>query len=172
VNKFKLALAASLVAVAGSSMAADGTLGATSTGTSTVTIIKDNAVQITSVGDLNMLTHSTLAADMTANDDVCVFSSTGGYNITVTSDTGSFDLSGTGATPASLPFGFTWETVATGVQAIPYGTPLAGLAGDNTSLNCGGGTNAEFEATIAAVDFNAIVPDTYSATVSIEVAPE
>ncbi|MBX2823288.1 MAG: hypothetical protein KTR33_01075, partial [Gammaproteobacteria bacterium] len=130
-KKLKLALIVSAVAFSGSAMAADGLLGGTSTGTSIVTIIKDEAVQITSVADLPMGTHSTLAADLTASDDVCVFSSTGGYNITVTSSTGTFDLSGTGPSAASLPFNFSWNG-----GAVTYGAQLTGYAGDNSSLNC------------------------------------
>jgi len=173
VKNLKIALVVSAVAFTGSAMADDGTLGATSTGASTVTIVKDNAVQISDVGDLNMGFQSTLTADEIMGDDVCVFSSTGGYNVTVTSSTGSFDLVGTGVTPASLSFGLTWETAA-GQVTVAHGTAITGLLGNNSALDCGGPTNlnARFEATIDDAEFNAIAPDTYSAVVSLEVAPE
>lgn len=174
-KKLQLALVASAIAVMGSSVhaATDGNLDTTSTGTSVVTIIKDNAVQITGVADLNMNTHSTLATDMVMGDDVCVFSSTSGYDVTVTSSTGAFQLNG--ATAGSIPFSLSWTDTTPAVPAaiaLAHGTTTASMSGDNTSLNCGGGTNANFEATVAAADFNAAAPDTYSATIQIVVSPQ
>ncbi|MBX2885300.1 MAG: hypothetical protein KTR32_35425 [Granulosicoccus sp.] len=171
-KKLQLALVASAIAVTGSSVnaATDGTLAGTSTGTSVVTIIKDNAVQITNVADLNMNTHATLAADMTLGDDVCVFSSTTNYDVTVTADTGDFVLAG--ATAGSLPFSLTWQQGTNPAVALGHNVTSPAMVGDNTSLNCGGGTNATFAATVLATDFNAAAPDAYSATISILVSPQ
>ena len=167
---FKLAVLASALVASGSLMAAptQGTLGATSSGTSDVTIIKENAVQITGVADLDLGTHATLAADVSVNDDVCVFNSTATYSITVSSANGGFNLSdGTN----NIPYSVDWSSGGAAV-ALTDGALLGSLTGDRTSLNCGGSTNANFSATVAAADFNAAGPGTYTDTLTLLVKPE
>lgn len=175
-KKLQLALVASAIAVLGSSVhaASDGLLAGTSTGTSVVTIIKDNSVQISNVDDLNMLAHATLTADESASDEVCVFSSTTGYTVTVTSSTGTFDLLGASPTaPETLPFALTWAEAGQPAVTLGHNATSPAMSGDNSSLTCGTAlTNAAFEATVAATDFNAAAPDTYSATLTILVAPQ
>lgn len=164
-KKFTLAAVASVVLASGSAIAAsDGTLGLTSTGTSVVTIIKENAVQISNVNDLDLGTHSSLAANAVAADDVCVFSSTTGYNLTVTSANGVFELQD-GA--EAIPYDLSWNTAP-----VTEGGVMSGLTGDNSSLNCGGGTNAAFEVTVAAADFNGAEPGSYTDTLTLLVQPE
>lgn len=169
-KNFKLAVLASALVASGSLMAAtDGTLGTTSTGESLVTIIKQNAVQITNVADLDLGTHATAAADMSANDDVCVFNSTATYSITVTSGNGGFNLSdGTN----NIPYSVEWAANGGAAVALVDGASLGSLTGDRTSLNCGGGTNANFSATVAAADFNAAGPGTYTDVLTLLVEPE
>lgn len=170
-KKLKIAAIASALVVSGSAMAAsDGTLDTTSTGTSIVTIIKQNAVQITNVNDLNLGTHAVLAADQVAADDVCVFSSTSGYNLTVTSANGAFNLQDS-ATATPIPYTMSWTTAA-GSSAVGYGSAIAGLTGDNVSLDCSAGTNANFEITVSSADFNSADPGTYSDTLTLLVQPE
>jgi len=92
---FRIALIASLTAFSGHSMAAvQGTLSATeSEGQADINISKDNAVMISMIDDINLGNFGNLSETLTGDDDVCVFSSTGGYSITITSGNGSFDLS-------------------------------------------------------------------------------
>jgi len=169
-KNFKLAVLASALVASGSVMAAqDGTLGLSSEGESLVTIIKENAVQITNVADLDLGTHATLAADQSANDDVCVFNSTAAYKITVSSANGAFVLKD-GA--EEIPYAVAWA--ANGGAAVPlaHGAALGGLAGDQASLDCNAGTNANFSATVASADFNAAAPGTYTDTLTLLVEPE
>lgn len=167
-NKLTL-VAAAAVAFSGTALAAtDGTLGLTSTGTSVVTLIKENAVQISGVADLDLGTHSSLVADATAFDDVCVFSATSLYQITVTSANGAFELSdGTN----TIDYSMTW---AAGGAAAPvtYNTAMTTLPANSTAPTCGGVDNATFEVTVASADFNAAAPGTYTDTVTLLVEPE
>ena len=169
-KNFQLAVLASALIASGSLMAAqDGNLGGTSEGESIVTIIKQNAVQITNVADLDLGSHATLAADLSANDDVCVFNSTATYKITVSSANGGFKLmDGT----AEIPYSVEWSANGDAAAPIADGTALASMIGDRTSLNCNGGTNANFSATVAAADFNAAGPGTYTDTLTLLVEPE
>ena len=172
-KNLKLALVASLAAgsLSGVAVAAqDGTLGLTSTGESIVTIIKQNAVQITNVADLDLGVYATLAADATANDDVCVFSSTGGYSVTLSGAGAGFALDGGAA--GTIPYAVQWA--ANGGAAVPVvaGTPIVAQAGDASSLNCNGGTNANFSVAVSAALFNASAPGTYTDTLTLLVEPE
>ena len=176
-KNFKLALIASAVAVSTSSVAiaaTNGTMDATSEGTSLVTIVKQNSVQITNVNDLTLGKHYALTADVVAADDVCVFSSTAAYSVTMTSTSGtgaSFAMSD-GAS-ALMPYSVEW----TGNGVVDPAPVLSGtvigttFVGDPLSPNCGNGTNASFEVTVTAADFNASINGSYTDTLTLLVSP-
>jgi len=154
----------------GSTFAAtDGDLGATSTGTSIINIGKDNAVQITNVDDIDLGTQGNLTATATQSDDVCVFSSTGGYAITLTSTNGSFHLK-SGATTTDIPYSVDW-TAGTTTTAV-YATSITGLVGNQTAVDCNASTNASFAVSVTAADFNAADPGSYTDTLTLLVQPE
>ena len=164
---FKITLVALAVAATGvvSAATSDGTIGTDSTGTADVTLIKQDAVQITNVDTLDLGTHATLAADRTADDDVCVFNSTSSYNITFTSANGSFELQD-GAN--SIPYSVAWSSNGGAVVPVAYSTAITGNTGDATSLTCGAAvTNANFAVTVTAADFNAANPGNYSDTLTL-----
>lgn len=175
-KNFKLALVASAIAVSASTVAiaaTDGTLDLTSTGTSVVTIIKQNAVQITNVDDLNLGTHYTLTADEVASDDVCVFSSTATYDITMSSGAGAtFALNDGGGN--LMPYSVAWTgNGVVGPTPVVSGTTIgATFAGDAVSPTCAGGTNANFEVTVAQADFNAAANGSYTDTLTLLVSPQ
>jgi spore coat protein U-like protein len=166
---FKFAVLASSLVASGFVMAAEqGTLGLTSEGESIVTIIKQNAVQITDVADLDLGTQAFLTADATDNDDVCVFNSTASYQITVSSANGLNLMDGAEA----IPYSVEWSANGGAAVTVVDGDPITGLVGDQTSLDCNGGTNANFSATVVAADFNAAAPGTYTDTLTLLVEPE
>ena len=167
---FRIAMIASLTALTGTAIAAtDGTLGSTSTGTSIINIAKQNAVQITDVDDIDLGTAGNLTATATESDSVCVFSSTGAYNITLSSTNGSFELSDTNTT-TNIPYSVDW-TVGTATTAV-YNTAITGLVGDSTAVDCGATTNATFSVSVTAANFNAADPGNYSDTLTLLVQPE
>jgi alanine-alpha-ketoisovalerate/valine-pyruvate aminotransferase len=167
---FRIAMIASLTAMTGTVMAAtDGTIGATSTGTSIINIGKGNAVQITDVDDIDLGTTGNLAATATQSDSVCVFSSTGGYNITLTSSNGSFILNDANTT-TDIAYSIDWT--AGGTTTAVYNTAITGLVGDSTSVDCGATTNATFAVSVTAANFNAADPGSYTDTLTLLVQPE
>ncbi len=168
---FRVAMIASLATLSGSVMAAsDGNLGGTSEGTSIIQISKDNVVQITMLDDINLGTHGNLTATATGDDDVCVFSSTGGYNITITSANGSFDLDDANTT-TDIPYSVVWTAGASTATAV-YATAMTGMLGNSTATDCNGVTNANFEVSVTAADFNAADPGSYTDTLTLLVTPE
>lgn len=167
---FRVAMIASLTAFAGTAIAAtDGTLGLTSAGTSIINIGKQNAVQITDVDDLNLGTAGSLSATATESDSVCVFSSTGAYNITLSSANGAFILSDVNTT-TDIAYSVDW-TAGTATTAV-YNTAITGLVGDSTAVDCGATTNATFSVSVTAANFNAADPGNYSDTLTLLVQPE
>ncbi len=174
----KISLAVAAFAVSGITFAAtNGTPGPTSTGSSVVTIIKQDAVQITKVDDLNFANPGFLSTAARLSDDVCVFSTTTGYNVTLTSlngAAGAFALSdGTNSFPYAVAWGTTGFAAGAG-SPVTAGTALTGQTGDNVNPDCGGAaaTNAAFDVTIAAADYNAAPTGTYTDTLTMVVAPE
>ena len=181
-KNFKLALLATVAAasVSGVATAADGTLGATSQADSIVTIVKDNAVRITGVDDIDFGTQDFMNADAEQGDDVCVYSTTGDYTITASSAngaSGAFTMN-TGAGD-TLDYSVDWSTT-TGTPndvSLTSGTksPLLAGAGSQdvtTDFNCGGtGVNARFDVTIDDAAFNAAATGSYQDTLTLLVAP-
>ena len=141
----------------------------TSTGTAIINISKLNVVQITDLDDINLGTAGNLTATASASDDVCVFSSTGGYNITITSANGAFQLEDANTT-TDIPYSLDWTAGST--TAVTYSTPVTGLVGDSTSVDCNASTNASFEVSVTAADFNAADPGSYTDTLTMLVQPE
>lgn len=167
---FRIAMIASLTAMSGSVLAAtDGTLGATSTGTAIINIAKGNAVQITDLDDIDLGTQGNLTATASQSDDVCVFSSTGGYNITLTSANGAFVLSDANTT---TDIAYTVDWTAGTTTAVTYNTAITGLIGDSTAVDCNATTNASFTVSVAAAPFNAADPGGYTDTLTMLVQPE
>ena len=178
-KNLNIALVASAVILAGSAHAAtDGAVGDAvdgSTGSSLVTIVKDNAVQISKVDDIDFGNQSTLTADAVASDQVCVFASTGGYNITASGDGvgNAFTLSAGGT--SVLPYSVRWNEGAVTSTLLP-GAPATGFVGNSAAADCGGtgdaNTNASFEVTIDQTNFNMAAAGTYSGTLTLKVMPE
>ena len=180
-NFAKLTIAVAAFAVSGVAVAAqDGTPGPTSTGSSVVTIIKQDAAQITKVNDLNFNNPGFLSNDVRLADDVCVFSTTGAYNVTLTSTNGTNDFLLRNGSGDDLPYAVAWgDDGALGAlgsgTAITGGGPLAAQPANATDLDCAsdaGGVNAAFAVEIEAADYNGAPIGTYTDILVMVVAPE
>lgn len=169
-NIYRLALAATLTLATGMATAAtDGSLASTSSGTSVITMTKQDAVQISGIDDINLGIRGNLSATEVGSDSLCVFSSTGAYSIVVTSSNGSFELMDSNNTTA-IPYSVDWIVAST--RAVSYNTPLAGLIGNSTAVDCEGNTNATFQVSVEAADFNSAEPGDYRDTLTLLVTPE
>lgn len=120
--------------------ATDGTLGATSTGTSSLTVNVPLRALITGVADLNFsseLASWNGADDVTLTDSVCVFTSGGAYEVTA---------SGSGAANAF--------TVTDGSTLISYTVQWDDSAGasSGTTLTTGVQSSANFAGTTTLSD--------------------
>lgn len=169
-NSTKILLVVSLSVVASSHAAQDGTIGATSSGESDVTLTKQNAVLISDVSDLDLGSFISTAIDLEAFDDVCIFNSTSNYQVTITSANAAFALSDGGT--GTIPYSMTWADSTATANNVAYNTAIPSLQGDRTSTTCGGGTNARFTVSVAAADFNSAAPGSYTDTLMLMIEPE
>ena len=149
--------------------ATDGFIGSSSEGTSVLTIVKEDAVQISDVDDLYLGIKGALTSAQVVGDDVCVFSSTGAYSLTVSSTNGGFALKDSN-TLTDIRYSLEWVTTST--HSVRYNKTLTSLSGNSQSLDCGGSTNARFQVTIRPKSFNKAEPGQYRDTLTLLVHPE
>jgi len=129
-----------IASIGGAMAATDGTLGGTSTGTSSLTVNVPLRALITGVADLNFssaLTTWNGADDVTLTDSVCVFTSGGAYEVTA---------SGSGAANAF--------TVTDGSTLVSYTVEWDDAAGasSGTALSTGVQSSANFAGTTTLSD--------------------
>lgn len=157
--------------------ATDGTLGATSTGTSVVSVTIDQMYQISGMADFALGTYGG-TGDLTGSDDVCIYTNDAAatYNVTITDNStlsaADFSVENAGDT-ADIPFTVSWNDVSgtVGQVAATYATPLASTGANTASTNCGGGNNANLAVNILEADLQAAAADSYSSTLSVLIEP-
>ena len=161
------------LSVATTANAVDGTLGASSTGSSAVSVTKENLVQITGVDDMDLGAYTSTATNLTVSDALCVYSSTEAYKLTVTSANASFQLEDVSSSSV-IPYGLTWDDFSGAPSPVEHGNPIDNLSGSQTDTSCSDsdGTNALFTVSVVAEDFNAADPGTYSDTLTLMIEPE
>lgn len=149
--------------------ATDGAIGAESEASLDVSFVKQNAVRISGVDDVDFGSRSYLTSSERFVDRLCVYSSTGGYAITATSTNGTFELVGDGA-PDRIPYRMQW--ISDGIHELEPGVAVGNLVGHATDIDCLGRTNASFRVIVTAPDFNRVDPGVYSDTLMLLVRPE
>lgn len=168
-----LAVAALAAFAASNAFAAtQGTLGATSQGTLDITLTINALVQISALDDIPLGAY-TGGGDMTGDDDLCVYSNNGGYDITATGNgaAGAFELIGGSA---NIPYTVAWATTAgagTGTSLIA-GVTLANQGGTFTTPNCNGADNAQVIVTVDDVALASAPADNYTGVLTLLVAPQ
>jgi hypothetical protein len=180
-NIKKILAAAVLVTVvfsAGRLMAAtDGTLGATSTGTSVVTLTIPQLYRISGVADLALGSYSGTGT-MSGNDDVCVYSNGATtYGIQITDNTNmtsnTFAVEDAAHTK-QIPMAVRWNstTGTSGNVAVTYNTRLAATGANTSASDCStGGNSANFQVNFIQADLQAASAASYSSTVTLLVEP-
>jgi hypothetical protein len=156
--------------------ATDGALGATSTGTLSITASVPNRARITGLGDIDF-TNQDPASAASAAQDVCVWSNTATKAYTITAsgsgDSSAFTLSNGGA---SVPYQVQWAGAAgalTGTVLTP-GSASASFTSTATNQNCASGPNAS-ASLIVGVDTSDLgtmsAGSNYTGTLTLLVTP-
>lgn len=176
-NNFKkivtgVAFAASMMA--GHAMAAtDGSLGASSTGTTDVTLGIPDRVQISDVKNLGLGTWSG-SGDLVGSTSFCVYRNGGaGYDVTLTTGSGAFDVTSS-TSGDTIPFSVKVDDSldASAGESLSYNTASSNALLGSSSLTCGGSDNATLQFTFleASLQGKGTAAD-YTGTVTILVSP-
>lgn len=163
------------------SAATQGSLGATSSGTVSISLSVAGRVQISGLSDVAFVA---VSPDMaaTAAQNVCVWSNTAtkGYSVTASGNGAgdAFELSGP-ANPA--PYAVAWSDAAGQSAGQASGTPLSagaalsGLKSSASSPDCssGGAASSSLIVTVDPATLQAAQPDTtYTGTLNLLVTPQ
>jgi len=164
-TKFTAFLALILIASLPAWAATQGTLGATSTGTSDVSVTIPEQFRISNLQDVTFGTWN--GGDLTNNQNTCIYhNGDGSYSITATSNTGSFALQNGAHT---LPFEVYFNNTPTssGGASLGYNNATATSGGNTASADCSaGGLSANIRVRIAESNLQAASPGAYNATLS------
>ena len=163
--------------------ATQGTAGTTSTGTAQIGITKGDGTRVSALDDINFGVGNTAPAAKQF-DDICIFSTTGGYSITATSQGnsvggGQFRMVDAATNEFIRYFvEFRTDTASQNGTALAHNVTLGSAAAplpnaDTVSDDCTGGTNlnARLIYEVDAATFNAATPSTYTDTLTVVVAP-
>jgi len=167
-------LAGSL-AFGGAALAAtvDGNVGPTSSGTLDVTM---NVPALALIENLDSISVNWSNADVSGQDTFCIWSTTGGYNVTVDSlnGAGSGFVAVDGANSLTYSVVFNDDTDPTTGTAMNDGDNLASLATLDTSFPPGcAGDNAVLEVTFPYTgNLDSAAQGTYTDTMTLTVSPE
>ena len=164
--------AATLVAASMNLFAAsDGSLAATSSGTTVLSLSVPNLVQISGLANVG-LTGYVPGSDSTGSSDACVYSNAAGnYYVTLTSTSGAFNLTDGSNT---IPYAVTWDDTPASTpspDSVVYATKSGLQAGNASSTTCGGTPNASLAVTVNSADMAAKPAGSYSDTITILVSP-
>ena len=166
------------LSISSADAATQGSLGATSTGTVTITATVANRAQITGLSDVNF-TNADPTTTATSAQSSCLWSNTAtkGYSITASGSgtAGAFTL--TSGALAPVPYSVQWAASSgqTSGTALATGAPLTGLVSTATRPTCNTGptTTSSLIVSIAATDLqNMVAAASYTGTLTLLVTPQ
>jgi len=167
-------LACGIAGVTAAVAVTQGSAGATSTGTSQLSLVINNKLNVTNLADTALGTYS--GADMTGSDSICVYyNQTASYKITFdgTNTPGTFVLDD--GSSNTIPYTISYDDGG-GASAITAATALTGQStgGNTTDDDCVTATadNGTVAYTVLATDITGNPNGTYTDTVQITVAPD
>ena len=164
-------LTTTLIASASVFGATDGTQGATSTGTATVSVTKSSEVKISGLSDIALAIQGDGSA--TGSTDACIYrNGTGSYSITANGDGAASAFSLSDGASGVMPFAVTYDDGG-GASDLTTNTPLTGLTNANTlSTNCNGASNAIIAVAVNTSDFASAPAGDYTGVLTMIIAPE
>jgi hypothetical protein len=149
-----------------------GTLGATSTDNSIVSLEVVDRVQITNVDNIALGAYGGTGT-LTGATQYCVFrNGADNYTVKLTTDTGAYQVS-SASTLENISFSVNVDSDAdaSNGQPLAYNTASIGMAG-SAQTNCGGLDNGAIEVNFAQADLLAVSSgNDYTATMTILVEP-
>lgn len=173
--KYALLSGVGLVMATAANAATDGTLGTASTGTLDVSLSIAGQVRLTGLTDFAFGAYGG-SGDLTNNDDVCVYrNGAGTYSVTATTNRTDFVLQNAGSDTIAFDAYFNDASGTTGRSPLTYNTALTSQTGaDTSSQDCDShaSDNANISVLISEAALQAAPAGSYSATMTVVVAPE
>ncbi len=165
-----LALTATMAAPA--TAATQGSVGSTSTGTVDISVTIPQLARISNLNDIGFGSWSGVGA-LSGNDSLCVWTTTGAYNITATGS-GALNAFTLAAGLSTVPYTVSWaDTAGAGSgTGVTTGTPLVAQTSGAATTNCAGGDTATVFVDIAEPDLAAATDGLHTGTLTLVVAPE
>ena len=166
--------------IAGDALAAFSTtgLGATSTGTVNLSIVRSAEVDISAMTDISLGAWTAGSGNVTLPSTACVYSNThlGGYTISGTGSgtAGAYTLvNGNGNTIAYTAY---WDAAGadTGANAIPLtsaNAPLAKTGASTVAVDCSSTNNFQLNIHISSAVLTPAPAGTYTGTLALLVSP-
>lgn len=162
--------------------ATQGLLGATSTGTSSISITKSVQARISDIQDMTLPNWSIGDGAVELSSDICVYSSTGSYKVTATGS-GLLNAFTLGSGLNILPYAVTWNSggagnlASTGATLLPNIQSLTMANASTASSTCNGGgagnNTARVIVSIPEIVMNAAAssPTPYTGTLTMLITP-
>lgn len=165
---------ASVLPVTTALAAEDGEIGETSTGELDVTLDIEPLVRISNLDDLEFTIEGDWdGGDVSLSDEICVWSNTGKYLLTVEGDNGDgeefFVENGDGDL---VEYTATWHAPGDGIAPVLNGDERGGYDADDEDIDCGDGEQmATFEVTFAGSELQSAASGSYTDTLTLLVRP-
>ena len=152
--------------------ATDGNLGNVSVGTSQISIIVGDTAQATGFSDIILAPWSSGSPAPVGTSTACIYTSTGGYQVTATSANAAGSQFRLAGTSGFVRYFVRWNDGSSGLTPVTNGTPLAGLVGDATSPTCNGANPATVEVRITNSAISSAGFGQYSDTLTLMITPQ
>ncbi len=174
-NRLAMACLVGGLSMSGAALAAtaDGTVGATSTGTLDVSVAVPEVALIENLTPISL--NHTAGSNTVGSDTFCIWSTTGGYNITITSQNGGGGnfIAANGPDQVGYSVVFDDSTDPSTGATVVEGTPIGSLLTPDDSFPAGcAADNAVLEVTFLDGDLNTAGAGVYTDEVTLIVAPE
>lgn len=112
---------------------------------------------------------------LSSNIDLCVYSDTGSYDVTISGQGGSGSAFAVSSGSGTIPYSVYWNDAsgtAGSVQVTTPGSPLIGRRNaDPSHSDCNSGTNANLEIRFSEVNLQSARAGSYFGTVTVLVEP-
>ena len=160
--------------------ASDGSLGASSTGTSDISVTTTEMAQITNMANISAGSYSgALGVDL--NDDVCIYTNDAGatsYKVTATGNylanggAGNLFFVKSTTTSSTIAYTVSWNnTTGAGNTALTANTQSAAITGATNTYPCVT-NNANFRVQMTHNDIMSVPAGTYEGTLTLVVVPD
>ena len=165
---------ASMLCATSAYAASQGSMGASSTGSLDITMDAPGMVRVSDFVDMSFdLATWDGVSPYGYSDGICVWSNTGGYNVTATGDgpAGSFEISFGGS---RVPYSVTWADQVSAADPLTTAVALTTQQAtvNSTTCNSGADNTATVQVIFAATDLAMAIAGSYSGTLTVVVAPE